>query len=90
MTKDFRLKSIEEFIGDTLAEAVKFPLYFRIAVKLVDAGFTEEDFAKGNFPTIAGGLLSDVRIAVRDIERKQVPKISAKSGQRLIDLARQL
>jgi hypothetical protein len=88
--KDSRIQRLESFIGDTLAEAVKFPLYFRIAVKLVDAGFTEADFEKGDFPTIPGGLLSDVRIAVRDIERKQVPKISAKSGQRLIDLARQL
>lgn len=85
-----RIQRLEEFIGDTLAEATKYPLYLRIAVKLMDAGFTEDDFAKGNFPVIPRPLLIDVQNAMRDIERKQIPQTSEKNIKRLIDLGRAL
>jgi hypothetical protein len=94
MAKDFRIKTIKEFIGDTLVEATLFPLYFRIAAKLISAGFTEKDFheavERGDFSLIPSPLLNNVRTAVRDIERKQMPTLSQTNGKILLRLIEQL
>lgn len=81
-----RIQRLEAYIGDTLIEATKYPIHLRIAVKLINAGFTEEDFGKASFPVIPRPLLIDVQNAMRDIERKQIPQTTEKNIKRLIDL----
>jgi len=81
--------SIEAVFRSILKEAEAFPLAMRIAVKLIDDGYTEMDFAKGKFPLIGQPLLIEVRNHIRDFERKGRPGQMG-IAPRLLELARNL